>query len=58
MVYNKSIEANEDLPLDLLSKFLTKYIKKRNTRVTITETHMCVLHAINRHRAHVDIAFL
>jgi hypothetical protein len=39
MVCNKNIEANEDLSLDLLSKFLTKYIKKRNMRVTITETY-------------------
>jgi hypothetical protein len=58
MVYNKNIEANEDLSLDLLSKLLTKYIKKRNMRVTIIETHRCVPHAINRHRAPVDIAFL
>jgi metal-dependent HD superfamily phosphatase/phosphodiesterase len=58
MVYNKNIEANEDLSLDLLSKILTKYIKKRNMRVTITKTHRCILHAINRHRAPVDIAFL
>jgi hypothetical protein len=58
MLYNKNIEANEDLTLDLLSNFLTKYIRKRNMRVTITETHRCVLHAINKHRAHVDIAFL
>jgi hypothetical protein len=57
MVYNKNIEANEDLSLDLLSKILTKYIKKRNMRITITETHKCVLHAIKRHRAPVDIAF-
>jgi GTP cyclohydrolase I len=58
MVYNKNIEANEDLSFDLLSKILTKYIKKRNMRVIITKTHMCVLHAINRHRAPVDITFL
>jgi hypothetical protein len=39
-------------------KNLIKYIKKRNMRVIITETHRCVLHAINKHRAPVDIAFL
>jgi hypothetical protein len=58
MVYNKNIEANEDLSLDLLSNFLTKYIKKRNMRVTIIETHRCILYAINRYRVHVDIAFI
>jgi len=58
MVYNKNIEANEDLSLDLLSKILTKYIKKRNMKLIITKTHRCIPHAINRHKALVDIAFL
>jgi hypothetical protein len=58
MVSNKNIEANEDLSFDLLSKILTKYIKKRNMKVTIIETHRFVLHATNKHRVHVDIAFL